>query len=159
MNFILRIMILSGVSALVLSAPARADDRATITSFYDLLSNPSAPETMAKVTEILAEDWLSIGNYSGKNKTREMFAKQLGGFGKILPDLNWAIQEIVQDGDRYVVRSRATGTPIKPFFGVDGQGRGFDIMTIDMHTVKKGKIIRSYHVEDWANALRQLKGK
>ena len=64
-----------------------------------------------------------------------------------------------QDGETVIVRSRATGTPKGPFFGVDGQGRSFDIMAIDIHTVENGKITRSYHVEDWAGALRQLSGK
>jgi predicted ester cyclase len=83
----------------------------------------------------------------------------MGGFAKLIPDLNWAVEEKLQDGNRLVVRGRATGTPNGPLFGVDGQGKSFDIMTIDIHTVENGKIVQSYHVEDWAGALRQLKGK
>jgi predicted ester cyclase len=64
-----------------------------------------------------------------------------------------------EDGDFVVVRSRATGTPKGPLFGVNGEGRSFDIMTIDIHEMKDGKIARSYHIEDWAGALQQLKGK
>lgn len=62
-------------------------------------------------------------------------------------------------GDKVVVRSRATGTPNGPLFGVDGKGKSFDILTIDIHTVEDGKIVRSYHLEDWAGALQQLKSK
>jgi hypothetical protein len=29
-------------------------------------------------------------------------------------------------------------------------------MTIDIHTVRDGKLIAAHHVEDWASALRQL---
>ena len=36
---------------------------------------------------------------------------------------------------------------------------GFKIMTIDIHEVKDGKIVQSYHVEDWARAIRQVSGK
>jgi predicted ester cyclase len=61
-----------------------------------------------------------------------------------------------ESGDFVTVRSRATGTPVAPFFGVDGEGRSFDIMTIDIHELADGKIVRSYHVEDWAGALQQL---
>lgn len=32
-------------------------------------------------------------------------------------------------------------------------------MAIDIRTVKNGKIVQTYHVEDWAGALRQLKAK
>ncbi len=106
-----------------------------------------------------SENWESIGDYSGKSKNRDGFTAQIGGFGKLIPDLNWAVEEMLQDGNRFVVRSRATGTPVGPMFGVDGQGRGFDILAIDIHTVEDGKIVRSYHVEDWSTALRQLSGK
>jgi hypothetical protein len=32
-------------------------------------------------------------------------------------------------------------------------------MTIDIHTVKEGKLATAYHVEDWASAMRQLSSK
>lgn len=60
-------------------------------------------------------------------------------------------------GNRVIVRGRASGTPQGPIFGVDGNGKGFEIMSIDVHTIENGKIVMTYHVEDWAGALRQLK--
>ena len=84
---------------------------------------------------------------------------QVGGFGKLIPDLKWDVQAMHQDGNTITVRSRATGTPVGPLFGVDGQGRSFDIMTIDIHEIEDGKIVRTYHIEDWAGALQQLKGR
>jgi hypothetical protein len=32
-------------------------------------------------------------------------------------------------------------------------------MAIDIHTIEDGKIVMSHHLEDWAGALQQLKGK
>jgi predicted ester cyclase len=130
-----------------------------VTTFYDLLSNPGSAEHVAAFEAATSEDWTSMGDYSGNNKTREAFLGQMGGFAQLMPDLNWAIQDIHQDGDTFVVRSRATGTPVAPFFGVDGEGRSFDIMTIDIHELEDGFIARTYHVEDWAGALQQLSGQ
>ena len=127
--------------------------------FYDLLSNPGVQAQVEAFRAATTEDWESVGNYSGENKTREVFLGQVGGFGQLIPDLDWAIQAMHQDGNFVTVRSRATGTPNAPFFGVDGEGRGFDIMTIDIHELEDGRIIRTYHVEDWAGALKQLSGK
>ncbi len=138
---------------------AFADDTATVTTFYDLLSNPGSAEHVAAFEAATSEDWTSMGDYSGNNKTREAFLGQMGGFAQLMPDLNWAIQDMYQDGDTFVVRSRATGTPVAPFFGVDGEGRSFDIMTIDIHELEDGVIARTYHVEDWAGALQQLSGQ
>ena len=64
-----------------------------------------------------------------------------------------------QDANFVTVRSRASGTPASPMFGVDGECRRFDIVTIDIHELEDGKIARSYHVEDWAGALGQLSGR
>ncbi len=135
---------------------ALADDKALVQTFYDYLSNPASDAHADAFKSAATSDWESIGDYSGKVKTRDAFIGQVGGFGKLIPDLNWAVEEMIQEGDRVVVRSRATGTPAGPLFGVDGEGRSFDILTIDIHTIADGKIVRTYHVEDWAGALRQL---
>ena len=136
-----------------------ADDKATVSNFYDLLSNPGAEAQVEAFKASTSYDWESVGNYSGKNKTRDTFLGQVRGFGQLIPDLQWDIQDMHQDGNFVTVRSRATGTPNAPFFGVDGDGRSFDIMTIDIHELDNGKIIRTYHVEDWAGALKQLSGQ
>ncbi len=139
-----------------IASSAFADNADTVQAFYDLLSNPDSETRIAAFVEVTADTWESVGDYSGENKNRDAFLGQVGGFAKLLPDLNWAIQDLHDSGDFVTVRSRATGTPVAPFFGVDGEGRSFDIMTIDIHEIADGKIVRSYHVEDWAGALQQL---
>jgi hypothetical protein len=42
--------------------------------------------------------------------------------------------------------------------GVAHTGRSFRIMTLDVHTVEDGRLTRADHVEDWASAMRQLRG-
>ena len=142
-----------------IAGTATASEKATVQKFYDFLSHAGSENYAHRFLAATADDWESIGDYSGKNKSRKAFASQAGGFSKLIPDLKWTVQEMHQDGNTVIVRSRATGTPVRPFFGVDGQGRSFDIMTIDIHTVENDKITRSYHLEDWAGALRQLSGK
>lgn len=142
-----------------LSTGAFAEDTATVQVFYDLLSNPGSQELTAAFQKVTSEDWVSMGDYSGATKSREAFLGQMGGFAQLIPDLDWDVQAMHQDGNIITVRSRATGTPAAPFFGVDGQGRSFDIMTIDIHELEDGVIVLTYHVEDWAGALQQLAGQ
>ncbi|MFC5586124.1 ester cyclase [Nitratireductor kimnyeongensis] len=147
-------------AALAMAATgAFADDTASVTAFYDLLSNPGSAEEIAAFQAATADTWESVGDYSGATKSRDAFLGQMGGFGQLIPDLNWQIEAMHQDGNFVTVRSRATGTPVAQFFGVDGQGRSFDIMTIDIHEMQDGVIARSWHVEDWAGALRQLSSR
>ena len=151
--------ILASTAIATLATGAFADDTATVTTFYDLLSNPGSQELVADFQEATSVDWISLGDYTGNNKSREAFLGQMGGFAQLIPDLHWEIQDMHQNGDTVIVRSRATGTPVAPFFGVDGEGRSFDIMTIDIHELEDGVIVQTYHVEDWAGALQQLAGQ
>lgn len=159
MNKTQKILAAATLAVTSLASAAHADDKATVQVFYDLLSNPGSKSHATAFINATAPDWKSIGDYSGKDKSREGILKQLGFFNKLIPDLEWKVQAMHQDGKFVTVRSRATGTPTGKLFGVDGQGRSFDILTIDIHEVKDGVIMRSYHVEDWAGALKQLSGR
>ncbi len=159
MNIFQKSFVGLSLAAALISTSAVADDKSSVQKFYDLLSNPGSKTHVSAFQGVTAENWESIGNYSGKNKNRKAFVGQMGGFAKLIPDLNWAVQTMHQDGNFVIVRSRATGTPAGPLFGVDGKGRSFDIMTIDIHELKDGKITNTHHVEDWAGALQQLSGR
>ena len=147
------------MSIATITSSALASDKATVQTFYDFLSNPGSKSHAKTFQSNVSKDWQSVGNYSGKNKTAGKFIGQLGYFAKLIPDLKWKVEEMIQAGDRVIVRGRASGTPKGPLFGVDGKGKSFTIMSIDIHTIKDGKIVKTYHVEDWAGALAQLKGK
>lgn len=149
----------TAIAVASLATTAWADNASTVQKFYDLLSNPGSETHHTAFKASVSDTWESIGNYSGKNKTQDAFLGQMGGFSELIPDLDWSVQAMHEDGDFVIVRSRATGTPVAPLFGVDGQGRSFDILTIDIHELQDGKIVRTYHVEDWAGALQQLSSK
>ncbi|MEM1161859.1 MAG: ester cyclase [Pseudomonadota bacterium] len=145
--------------AFTVAGPAMAGQKAVVEPFYAFLSNSGSETHAAAARASMAEGWQSIGDYSGKAKSADGFFKQLNGFSKLIPDMNWEMVEVIEAGDKVIVRGKATGTPVGPMFGVDGQGKSFEIMSIDIHTIKDGKIVTSHHVEDWAGALRQLSGK
>lgn len=105
----------------------------------------------------LAENFVSYG--SVEEKSKEQLLGQLGFFWKLIPDLKWKIQEVIQQDETYVIRSKAIGTPNGDFFGLPTNGtKSFNIMTIDIHQVQNGIIQSTYHLEDWATAMKQLKG-
>lgn len=70
--------------------PALADDKAAVQKFYDFLSNPASTESAAAFKAVTADSFQSIGDYSGKAKSRDAFIGQVGGFGQLIPDLKWA---------------------------------------------------------------------
>ncbi len=128
---------------------------ALVAPFYDALNQPSSKDVAALVRGSTSEGWRS---YAGEDisKGREEFIQQVIGFGQLIPDLSWSIQELLVAGDRVVVRSEAAGTPASDFMGVPRSGRSFRIMTIDVHIVADGRLATAHHAEDWAAAIRQL---
>lgn len=136
---------------------AQASDRDVVEALYSkVLSATSSPDLPERVAEVLSPNWQSFGDYSGPAKTRDQFLVQLQRISVVVPNLTWKIEEILQLDNRFVVRGRATATPVGIFMGVAPIGRSFEIMAIDIHTVENNKIVRSYHVEDWHGATAQL---
>jgi predicted ester cyclase len=126
--------------------------------FYEqALTVAPGGDPAAVLGALLADDFRSENAQEVKSKPA--LIGQVGYFWKLIPDLRWEIQETLQDGNRVVVRSIATGTPNGDFMGLSTNGtRSFRIMTIDIHTVVDGRVTQVWHLEDWATAMRQLRG-
>jgi len=146
-------------SVAVLSSAQAADKDIVEALYSQVLSSTASPHLASRVEAVLSPDWQSIGDYASPVKTRDQFIAQLQRMGATSPTLTWKIEEMLQIGNRFVVRGRARGTPIGTFMGSPATGRGFDIMTIDIHTVQNSKIVLSYHIEDWRRASEQVQGK
>lgn len=132
-------------------------NRESVNAFYNKALTVNTETTPAEVlTDILVDNFVSKG--SVENKSKEQLIGQLGFFWKLIPDLKWEPQEILNEGNKFTVRSLVTGTPTGDFMGLPTDGtKSFSIMTIDIHTVNDGKVEEVYHLEDWGTAMKQLK--
>jgi len=135
----------------------RDQARSIVAPFYDALTTPASKDVRSLVESCASPDWRSFAGET-LSKGRDEFIHQVIGFGKLIPDLVWEVKQVYAEGDTIIVRSEARGTPAGDFMGVAHGGRSFAIMTIDVHSVVEGVLVRAHHVEDWAGALRQLKG-
>ena len=137
-------------------------DVKTIKAFYDLLSNQDTDAALLKehATPVVGVNWDAMPLPLG-GPGLEGFAQTFARYHQAIPDMKWEPQSILKSGAHtYTVRSIGSGTPVFDFLSIGAefvQGNRFEIMTIDIHTLKKGKIVRTYHVEDWRDAMRQLK--
>jgi len=137
------------------------DLKPIVRPFYDscLTVRPTADVSqVARVMgELLADDFRSVN--SAETKSKAQLTAQVQFFWRLIPDLVWAPQELLQDGNKVVVRSLATGSPRGDFMGLSLDGsRSFRIMTIDIHTLVGRRIIDVHHLEEWTTAIKQLKG-
>lgn len=155
-----KLLITAMLATIAASSVAHASDEDVVRSLYSEVFSKAASPTLAEAGDkILAPNWQSFGDYSGKFKNRQELYGLYGGIGKTVPNLHVEVKEIVHAGNRYIVRGELTGTPVADFFGVKPTGKSFDIMNIDVHTVENGQIVSTYHLEDWAGALQQLNTK
>ncbi len=132
-------------------------NKEAIKAFYEKALTTNSETRPTKVlTPLLASGYRSSSSVDSKGAEKLM--GQLEFFWKIIPDLKWIPQEIMNEGDTYIVRSIATGTPNGDFMGLPTDGtKAFRIMTIDVHKMKDGQFVSTHHVEDWATAMKQLK--
>ena len=110
------------------------------------------------LNRILADNFQSLNGQETKSKA--VLIKQVEFFWKLIPNLKWEPQDFVVSGNKVVVRSVASGSPIGSFMGLQLDGsKSFRIDTIDIHEVEGGQVVRVYHLEDWATAIKQLSAK
>jgi ketosteroid isomerase-like protein len=137
-----------------------AQARSIITPWYSLFNVASRGDVKSTEEQVLTADYDSCSGYlPGECWGRDVSIKVVGNFANSIPDMKFDIKEVLVAGDRVIVRGEVTGTPAGDLFGVPHSGKSFRIMTIDIQTIKDGKIAKTYHMENWLSALSQLRTK
>lgn len=129
--------------------------KSIVLPFY-LSLDPKNTESAKNILEkTLASGYISYSQWGDKDKKITQWAFDY--YRTAIPDLKIDIQEMLVTGNKVTVRSVVTGTPEWEFFGVkNDKKKSFKVDTIDIHTVENSQITVSYHVEDWATAIKQL---
>ena len=130
--------------------------RAIVAPLYEALNEPTEKDVPALLANATNPDYRSCSTNSDC-LSRDQLAGVFTALGKIIPDLNWTIKDIWMSGNRIVVRGEATGTPTGELFGVKPTGKSFKTISIDMFTVRDGRLATAYHVENWMAAMEQIK--
>ena len=110
----------------------------------------------ALLDRILSENWVDIPTAPGQPAGREGVKPLLAQLTTTFPDFKVSIEEILQDGNKVIVRSEITGTQRETFMGFPAKNRTMTIQAVDIHEFKHQKIVRTWHTEDWMTGLRQL---
>jgi len=157
-------LLVAAFAVMVIGRPAVAADlteesaRAILAPFYKSLNAAYASEAPELIRQSTAPDWMTCRGNEACNSRDDVLAV-ISQRLKAIPDLKWEIREVVVSGNRAVVRGEASGTPAGNLMGVTTNGKSFKLMSIDLHTIEGGKIVRTYHVEDWQGAFRQVSEK
>ena len=140
----------------LLCSYAHAEDMSTykkdVTLWYEAF-NTKAP---ALLDRILSEHWVDIPAAPGQPPGREGAKHILVELTTTFPDLKVTLEETLQEGNKVVVRSTMNGTQRAPFMGFPAKHRTMTIQAVDIHEFNDGKIVRTWHTEDWMTGLHQL---
>jgi predicted ester cyclase len=144
-----------GASAQPIQSLTPEQARAIVAPLYDALNEPLKKDVTGLLARAANSDYRSCST-NQDCLGRDKLADQFRFFGAIIPDLHWAVKDVWRSGDQIVVRGEATGTPVAPLFGTKPTGKSFRTISIDMFTVRNGKLATAYHVENWAAAMQQI---
>jgi len=135
---------------------------AILTPFYSVFN--AGVDPTAAISSVTTSDWLSCGNGDvGCQTVAQIVSSFIVGFGSIVVrgSITFKFEDIVIAGNSVLVRGELSAIPLSidqpPFNFFNPARTRFTIMTQDIHTIKDGKISRTYHIEDFVGAIGQIK--
>ncbi len=133
------------------AADARADKK-NVSLWYDAFSKKDP----ALLDRILSKNWVDIppapDQPPGPAGARQILVELTTAF----PDLDIKIEDVLQEGNKVIVRSKISGTQRGALMGFSAKNHKMSIQAIDIHEFKDGKIVQTWHTEDWMSGLHQL---
>ena len=140
-----------------MSTPNQPDSTAAdITDVVRAFYEPFRTGDTASLGEVLADDWVDVPLAPGQAQGPAGVAAQIALFRAAMPDYDVHHEDLLVDGDRVAVRNTVTGTHTGAFMGRPPTGRRIEMRTMDVHRVRGGRIVTTWHLEDFAGLAAQL---
>jgi len=137
-------------------ATVNAADQTTNKKVVTLWYEAFARNDPSRLDQVLSESWVDIppapNQPSGPAGAKQILTELWAAF----PDFEIVVRDILQHGDKVTVRSEISGTQEGALMGFPAKNRKMAIQAIDIHELKDGKIVRTWHTEDWLTGLHQL---
>jgi predicted ester cyclase len=109
----------------------------------------------ALVDEALAPDWEAVPPMRTGPRAAGWKAT-IDHLRQVFTDLTVSIEDVVVSGDLVAVRSVSRGTHTGELLGVPGTGRPVEVRAADFHRLAGGRIVRTWHLEDYFGVATQL---
>ena len=93
---------------------------------------------------------------TGKVEGLEAFKKYVGGVRTVFPDLHFATEVLVAEGDQVVAQWTMTGTQKADFMGIAASSKNFTVPGVSRLAFSAGKLAEAHVVWDRLSLLEQL---
>ena len=111
--------------------------------------------------DVITDDWDDIPLAPGQEPGRAGARSLIEGLSKVFTDFRFVVEQIIDargdDGNGMVgVRAKWHGVHTGELFGIAPAGREAEVRTHDFHEIVDGRIVRTYHMEDWVSWFQQV---
>jgi predicted ester cyclase len=108
------------------------------------------------VDAVLAPDWDDIPLAPGQQPGPAGIKAIIREFVAAFPDVQITIHDMVQEPGKIGVRAEITGTHQGVLFGIAPTGKKVSFRLHEFHQVADGRLITTWHMEDWFGVFQQL---
>jgi steroid delta-isomerase-like uncharacterized protein len=139
-----------------MSTVQRTSNKATVRLFRDAINSGDA-ELISRAIDELVDPHALIRTplpieTTGAEAVKEVFARLLRAY----PDLHITIEDLVEEGDKVVMRNTVTGTHRGEHMGVRPTGRSVTYNEIFIFRFAGGRVAETWGVVDVLSQMRQL---
>jgi predicted ester cyclase len=107
---------------------------------------------MDVLPEIVATEFRGVNGETGASG----FAATLTGIRSAFPDIHFAVEDLLAEGDRVVVRWRSAGTHSGTMRGIAPTGKHVDNSGISIYRLRDGQIVQAWLETDRLGFLQQV---
>jgi steroid delta-isomerase-like uncharacterized protein len=111
---------------------------------------------MDSADALVVEDFVELDPLPGQRQGREGLKGVLAMMRAAFPDIHWAVEEMVAEGDTVVTRFTWTGTHRGVFLGVPATGRNVSVKGVVIDQLADGKMSKSRILIDSLGMMQQL---
>ena len=126
-------------------------NKALVRQFFDQVWNQG--DEAAIETFLAAE---TVGNDPDFGTGREAFRAQWRNWRRAFPDVHFAVEDVIAEGDKVVSRWTVTGTHQAEFMGIAATGRRVSVTGMSLDVMANGQIVEGFDAWDALGLHRQL---
>jgi len=151
-----RIILLSVVGLLVLCAGAVAQTEANKAIERRVFEEIWNEGVLDVADEVFAPNAVLHGLVADDLAGPEAFKQTVAAYRAAIPDIHWAVEDQIAEGDMVVTRLTGTGTHQGELMGIPATGLQIAVTAIATVRIAEGKIQESWNSWDAAGLMQQL---
>lgn len=125
---------------------------ALVRRFYDYINDRAGSDWQT----LFADGWTGVPPLPEAPDQVSGYRQVIDQFRVGAPDLKVEIIEIIANDDVVAIRSLVSGTNSGELFGQPATGEQFAFTAIDVHRIANGRIVGTWHVENFDKMREQL---